>query len=298
MIHIGTCSWAESTLIKSGEFYPREMKTAEERLRYYASHFEVVELNSSYYAIPDRNNVELWAHRTPEKFIFHVKAYGALTGHGIDPATLPADILATIPSGQKSGKCVYIKDRGALEDIGGRFREALEPLNKCGKLGLMVFQFPPWFRYKSENLDFILFCQAVMGEFRIAVEFRYGDWLSSGHNEEVFLFLRQNGITYITADEPQLGGLATIPFLPEVTTDTAYFRFHGRNRENWLKRGIETSLKYDYLYSDSELGEFSRSVVKAREKAAAVNAMFNNCHGASAVKNAMRLRELLKRESA
>lgn len=294
MIHIGTCSWAESSLIKSGEFYPREMKTAEERLRYYATRFEVVEVNSSYYAIPDRSNVALWAARTPDKFIFHVKAFCALTGHGIDPGALPADILAALPAGEKSGKCLYVKDRGALKEIGGRFKEALNPLNRASKLGLIVFQFPPWFRYSSENLDFLLFCQRNMGELRIAVEFRHGNWLSSGSAEEVFRFLKQHGITYITADEPQFGNFATVPFLPEVTTDTAYFRFHGRNRENWLKRGLETSLRYDYLYSDSELKELSRPVIDAGKKAATVHAMFNNCHGASAVRNALRFREMLK----
>jgi len=66
MIHIGTCSWTEKTLIQSREFYPRGVKTAEGRLRYYASHFDTVEIDSTYYAIPDKRNTYLWAERTTE----------------------------------------------------------------------------------------------------------------------------------------------------------------------------------------------------------------------------------------
>jgi uncharacterized protein YecE (DUF72 family) len=88
MLRIGTCSWTEKTLIQSGEFYPKGTKTAEARLKHYASHFNTVEVDSTYYAIPDLRNTHLWAYRTPEDFVFHIKVYGALTGHGVDPKTL------------------------------------------------------------------------------------------------------------------------------------------------------------------------------------------------------------------
>lgn len=101
MIHVGTCSWTEKTLIQSREFYPKEAKTPEARLRYYAETFDTVEVDSTYYAIPDGRNTYLWADRTPENFIFHIKVYGALTGHGIDPKTLPKDIQEILPK-----KCI------------------------------------------------------------------------------------------------------------------------------------------------------------------------------------------------
>ncbi len=294
MIRAGTCSWTEKSLIKSGEFYPKGMKSAEERLRYYAEFFSTVEVDSSYYAIPDRGNAAAWAARTPDDFIFHIKAYGALTGHGIDPKTLPKDMASLLPPSERERKNVYLRSPEALKAVGERFVDALSPLAGKGKLGMIVFQYPPWFSCKSENLDYILRCKELVKGLNLAVEFRHGSWLTTARKGEVLDFLRRNGITYVTADEPQYGTLATVPFVPAVTTDTAYFRFHGRNRENWLRRGIETSLRYDYLYSDRELSELAMPVEEANKKAPRVYAMFNNCHGASAVRNARRMKEIMK----
>ena len=112
MIHTGTCSWTEKTLIQSGEFYPGDIRTSEGRLRYYASYFHTVEVDSTYYAIPDRRNTYLWVDRTPDNFIFHIKVYGALTGHGIDPKTLPKDIFNLLPDRewrQHSDTAIYIR---------------------------------------------------------------------------------------------------------------------------------------------------------------------------------------------
>jgi uncharacterized protein YecE (DUF72 family) len=101
-------------------------------------------------------------------------------------------------------------------------------------------------------------------------------------------------MTYVIADEPQLGGLETVPFVPEVTTEVAYFRLHGRNRENWLKKGVETSMRFDYLYSDEELRGLIPPARMADRKAKATYLMFNNCHGGFAVSNSLRVKELLK----
>jgi len=134
----------------------------------------------------------------------------------------------------------------------------------------------------------------LMAELSLAVEFRHGSWLSAAKAPEVFSFLREHAITYIAADEPQYGTLATVPFVPFVTTDTAYFRFHGRNGENWLKKGIATSLRYAYTYSDAELHRFVPAVNEADRRALKTYAMFNNCHRGSATANASRLKELLQ----
>lgn len=279
MIHTGTCSWTEKSLIKSGEFYPLEVKTAEDRLRYYADHFDTVEVDSAYYAIPDIRNTSLWVDRTPDDFIFHIKVYGALTGHGIDPRTLPKDIFDNLPEKDRTEKYVYVKEPSPLDLIAEKFRESLTPLRKANKLGVLVFQFPPWFHYKTANLDYILKCKELMQGMPVAVEFRHGSWLTSDNLDSVFNFLINHQLTYIPADEPQYGMLATVPFIPRVTTDIAYFRFHGRNKENWLKKGVETSLRYCYLYSDEELKEFVPSIQSADKKVKVSYAMFNNCHG-------------------
>jgi uncharacterized protein YecE (DUF72 family) len=292
MICIGTCSWTEKTLIQSGEFYPGDVKTAEGRLRYYASQFDTVEVDSTYYAIPDRRNTSLWVDRTPENFVFHIKAFGALTGHGIDTKTLPKDIFNILPIKDKAENRIYIKEAFLLRTIADRFREALLPFQRVNKLGVMVFQYPPWFHYGTRNMDYILACKEFVRGLPVAVEFRHGSWLTSDVKDSVFHFLTTNQITYIPADEPQYGNLATIPFVPKLTTDIAYFRFHGRNRENWVKKGVETSLRYAYLYSDNELKEFTLSIRDVDKKAKVTYAMFNNCHGGFAMRNAMRLKEI------
>jgi uncharacterized protein YecE (DUF72 family) len=294
MIRAGTCSWTEKTLINSGEFYPKEARTAESRLRYYADHFDTVEVDSPYYAIPNIRTVYLWAQRTPENFTFHIKVYGALTGHGIDPKTLPKDILNLLPEKDKSAKHVYIKEPSLLKIIAARFTETLYPLVQSCKLGVLVFQFPPWFQFRTQNLDYILTCKTLMNNLSVAVEFRHGSWLTPDRVNSVLHFLGKNQITYITADEPQYDSLATIPLLPDVTSDIAYFRFHGRNRENWLKKGVETSERYNYFYSESELKGFIKSIRNTSKRAKSTFAMFNNCHGDSAVKNALRIKELIK----
>jgi uncharacterized protein YecE (DUF72 family) len=296
MIRVGTCSWTEKTLLASGEFYPAEARTAEARLRYYGSQFNTVEVDSTYYAVPDPHTAWLWSMRTPDDFTFHIKVYGALTGHPIDPRTLPQDMRELGGIGSQSGKArVYVNEWNALRLIGKLFIDALSPLRNANKIGLLLFQFPPWFDYRVSHMDHIIFCRDLADGLPVAVEFRHGSWLLSHRAPEVFAFLQKNDITYVAADEPQYGTVATIPFVPRVTSDTAYFRFHGRNRENWLKKGVETSLRYAYSYSDAELlRDLMPSLKEAEGEARTTYAMFNNCHRGNATTNALRLKELLK----
>lgn len=295
MIRVGTCSWTEKTLIQSGEFYPRHVTSAEGRLRYYASHFDTVEVDSVYYAIPDRKTAWLWDVRTPSDFTFHIKAYGALTGHAINPQTLPKDLqMESMASGEQ--KSAYVKDEMLLGLIASRLHDSLEPLHRSGKLGLMIFQYPPWFTYGARNLDYIVKCRQWMNGLSLAVEFRHGSWLTPGRQREVFKFLDENRINYVSADEPQYGDLTTVPFVPAITGNVGYLRLHGRNVQNWLKKGIETSLRYAYSYSDKELEEFVPCIEEAAARSETTYVMLNNCHKGYAVQNAARLKELLKRQ--
>jgi len=294
VIRIGTCSWTEKSLLQSGDFYPTDAKTAEARLRYYAENFNTVEVDSSYYAIPDIRTAQLWADRTPDNFLFHIKVYGALTGHGIDPRTLPVDIAASLPADQRQRKFINIGEPELLRAIAQRFRDALRPLQSQNKLGLMVFQFSQQFHYRTSNMDYLVDCKELMEGLPVAVEFRHGSWLKPDKRDSVMRFLQEYQMIYVTADEPQYGSLATVPFLPEVTASIAYFRFHGRNKQNWLRKGIETSLRYDYRYSEEELMEFKAVVSDTDMRAKVTYAMFNNCHGSSAVRNAGRLKQLLQ----
>ena len=123
MIITGTCSWAERTLIRSGEFYPKEANTAEARLRYYARFFGAVEVDSVFYAIPDMKNAALWAGRTPERFTFHIKVFSALTGHGVVTKTLPEDIRRLLPERDRDRERIYIRDKEVLQAVAQRQKE-------------------------------------------------------------------------------------------------------------------------------------------------------------------------------
>lgn len=212
-----------------------------------------------------------------------------MTGHGIDPHTLPKALRELLPPAEREKRSTHIREPELLKTVADAFVASLAPLRDTGKLGLLVFQFPPWFWYKAADLDYILKCRELVGDLPIAAEFRHGSWLTEHHREGVLKFLRDNGITYVTADEPQYGTLATVPFLPEATTDIAYFRLHGRNREAWLKKGVETSERYDYLYSTGELKEFAGTAIRASARAKKVFVMFNNCRAGHAMRNALEI---------
>ncbi|MHB8880428.1 MAG: DUF72 domain-containing protein [Thermodesulfovibrionales bacterium] len=293
-IRIGTCSWTEKTLIQSGEFYPRTVRSAEERLRFYSGHFNTVEVDSTYYAIPDKRNAYLWAQRSPEGFTFHIKVYAVLTGHAVDPRSLPKDILAEVPAQDREGTHVYVRKPSLVREVSDRFLDALHPLLGSGKLGVLVYQFPPWFTYKEENLDLILQRTSIAGRYPAAVEFRHGSWYAPAVRDKVFHFLRKNNIIHVVADEPQFGSQATVPFVPQTTADIAYYRLHGRNKENWLKKGVETALRYSYEYSEAELGEFVQHIRISAKMAKETYVMFNNCHGGRAMRNAEIMKGMLK----
>jgi len=296
MISYGSCSWTEKSLIRSREFYPKGATTAEERLRYYSSIFDVVEVDSSYYAIPSIEMVSNWAERTPPGFLFHIKAYALLTGHSAELKAIPSEIRDMLSADSLKKNRITLRDKKALQTAFRLFRGAFSPLTKTRKAGVVVFQYPPYFVCEPRNLEYILFCKDMMEDFQIGVEFRHGSWLTHERRDSVFSFLREHGITYITADEPQYGNLSTVPFIPQVTTDIAYFRLHGRNKETWVKKGVETSLRYDYLYSDEELKGFVPALLEIDTMAAKTFVMFNNCHLGYSMKNALRLREMIEKK--
>ncbi|WP_215456757.1 DUF72 domain-containing protein [Streptomyces sp. ATCC 21386] len=136
---VGTCSWTDRALLASG-WYPRGHRDPEPRLRYYAEQFPVVEVDSGYYALPSRRNSLLWSERTPPGFRFDVRAFSLLTGHPTRPAALPADLRESLGAELRRGAPAAVLDR-----VWERFAHAIEPLRAAGRLGTVLFQFPPWF---------------------------------------------------------------------------------------------------------------------------------------------------------
>ncbi len=146
---VGTASWTDPTLVKSDLFYPPAVKTAHERLRFYAENFRTVEVDSSYYALPSERNSRLWVERTPEDFVFNIKAFGWLTQHAADTTRLPNAIKEVLPSALMTERRIKDPPSEVLDLAFQMFWSALGPLRDAGKLGKLLFQFPPYFTYRK-----------------------------------------------------------------------------------------------------------------------------------------------------
>jgi uncharacterized protein YecE (DUF72 family) len=278
VILVGTASWADKSLVDSKLFYPKEAKTAESRLRYYASHFSLVEVDSSYYAIPAPQVAELWAERTRKAFVFDIKAFRLFTQHQTPPQVLPKDIREALgPLASK--KNVYYPDfpPELMDEMWRRFRLALEPLRQAGKLGAVLFQFPPWFFFRRSNLTHIAHCAQILDGYQIAVEFRNRTWFEEKHRHTVLAFEREHGLVHVVVDEPQ-GFSGSIPTVWEVTSPKlAIFRLHGRNAQTWGKKGLTASSeRFDYEYQEQELQEFVQPVRELAQRVEQVHVVFNN----------------------
>jgi uncharacterized protein YecE (DUF72 family) len=276
-IRVGVCSWADETLTKV--WYPKGVKSGEERLRYYAERFDVVEANSTYYRLPDPAMVENWAERTPSRFTMHVKAFGVMTRHPVKVDQLPTD-LRDVPTDARGR--VDRPPREYRAEVFRRFREALEPLRSSGKLGGILMQFPPDIVYRPSSFEYLEWAQEQLGGDEMLVEFRHASWLEEENRADTLRFLEQHGMTYVVVDAPQTGGKNVLPTVVAATNETSYVRFHGRNAQTWNKRTGSAAERFDYLYSEDELREWVPPLQELAGETETVHAMFNN-NGRSAM---------------
>jgi uncharacterized protein YecE (DUF72 family) len=295
-ILVGTASWTDPSLIKCGRFYPAQARSAEERLRYYAGRFPLVEVNSSYYALPSAANAARWAERTPAGFTFNVKAFRLFTGHQTPLDALPASIRSAIPDALRQKKNVYYKDLPAehLDALWTWFLEALAPLRDAGKLGALHFQFAPWVVMHPRSLDHIAHCRERVGGALMSVEFRHRSWFTPEHRDRTLAFERSHGLTHVVVDEPQ-GFANTIPQIWETTTPAlGIVRLHGRNAQTWnSKSAASASDRFNYNYSDAELGELADSIRQLAGQLGIVHVIFNNNYEDQGQRNATTLMQLL-----
>lgn len=232
-ILVGTASWTDKTLIESGAFYPPGCNTPEARLRYYASVFPVVEVDSSYYAMPSATNSALWVERTPEGFVFDLKAFRLFTGHQTEPKFFPKDLQKELPDTGK--KNLYYKDvpPPIVEELWSRFFEALRPLHDAGKLGAVLFQFPHWVTAVPKSIAHVEHCAERMHPLLTAFEFRHESWFNDKNRESTLAMERERGIVHVIVDAPE-GVTKRAHTVWEVTSpELAIVRLHGRNVSTW-----------------------------------------------------------------
>jgi len=268
---IGTCNWADH-----GGFYPPELEKGahqKEKLAWYARYFPIVEVDSSFYGVPKPSITARWAEETPPAFVFNVKAFRTLTGHG-----LPGERRAT-PTKQEEHD----------------FSEALKPLRESGKLGAVHYQFPPWAIFdKVQNREAVVAAVERHPDDLVAVEFRHRSWYDGDNHAYAEELLRELGAVWVSVDAPQ-NGRGTAPRVPTVTSPRlAIVRFHGRNEQMWYKRTGSSRDRFDYYYSRSDLEEWKSAIGAMAERADTVHLLMNTNNRNQGPANAYRLADVLQ----
>lgn len=293
-VAVGTSSWTDPTLVRDTNFYPEDARSAEDRLRYYASIFPVVEVDSTFYAPPRPEVATAWVERTPANFRMEIKAFGLFTGHPVRRQALWADLRDAVAAEHAEKQNVYAKhlEPGALDEAWLRFEHAIRPLHAAGKLGAVMFQWPPWFTAKRANREVLEELPRRLPDYRIGVEFRHSSWMGDDDRERTLDLLTKLGLSYVVVDEPQ-GFKTSIPPVVAATSDLALVRFHGRNKENWQRKGITAAERFRYLYRREELEEWVEPIRQLDRDAAETHALMNNCYQDYGVHNAYDLARLL-----
>ncbi|MEU8009674.1 DUF72 domain-containing protein [Micromonospora parva] len=284
-ILVGTASWTDRTLLDSG-WYPQTADTPEKRLAYYARQFPLVEVDATYYSPPAEATARLWVERTPPGFTFNIKAFSLLTGHPTRVSALYKDLR---PETDK--KNVYPDDLPAqsYEEVWTRFLSALDPLVEAGKLGALLFQFPPWFTIKRANKQYLLEVARRCAPLRPVYEFRHASWFDGDNADETLAFLREHHLPYVCVDMPQ-GHRSSLPPVLAATADLAVMRFHGHS-DKWTSKDIHE--KFGYHYSKRELADWAPKLRELADEAGQTHVLMNNCYRDYAQTNAKTLAGLL-----
>ncbi|ALC89471.1 hypothetical protein AM500_06495 [Bacillus sp. FJAT-18017] len=266
MIYIGVTGWGDhDSLYRPGI-------PAREKLSEYAAHFPIVEVDAAFYAIQPKKNAERWVDQTPESFKFIVKAYQGMTGH-------------------QRGDTPFESE----EEMFSAFKDSLEPYMKRNKLAMALFQFPPWFDCKKENVEYLRFCKEQMEDIPCAIEFRHQSWYQPEFREGTLQFLTEQKWIHSVCDEPQSGS-GSIPIVLEATdTSKTLVRFHGRNVHGWQKKNAKNwrEVRYLYKYNRQELTEWAEFLQQLQEKSKDIYVLFNNNSGGDAAGNAKEMMEIL-----
>lgn len=293
-IIIGISAWSERSLVESG-FYPPEVKTPAERLRYYSERFPLAEIDATYHYFATRRNLDLWLGNTPAGFTFDVRAFSLFTQHPTPMNSLPRGIREAYGREMVHEGNLYPHHlpEKALEELWQGFIRTLEAFRAEGKLGVVLFQFPPWFHPVPNNFDYLVRCRERLAGFTLTVEFRYNAWLNDENREDTLDFLREQGLALACVDELQ-GFASSLPPVAEVTANPGFVRFHGRNAVNWEKKDVAIDERFRYLYDESELREWVPRLRRMAESSETLHVIFKNKLGDYPVRNALQLKDMLQ----
>ncbi|MDQ3778482.1 MAG: DUF72 domain-containing protein [Actinomycetota bacterium] len=271
-VRVGTCSWADESLVK--HWYPPSVRSSEQRLRHYAERFDTVELDASFYRLPEADTVAKWVERTPPQFVFHVKAFALMTRHPVKLEQLPPELRdAAAPDAR--GR-VERPSRELRSEVFARFHSALAPFRDAGKLGGILLQFPSYVVSKPASFEYLEWAKEELRGDEMLVEFRHRSWLDDENRDRTLAFLEELGATHVIVDAPKTEARNLVPTVLALTSPTLYVRFHGRNASTWNVRGRSAAERFDYLYRDEELREWVGPMRELAEEARQAYAVFNN----------------------
>jgi uncharacterized protein YecE (DUF72 family) len=286
---IGTAGWSypSGRGTWNGVFYPagRSTRAGADRfdeLRFYAAHFDTVEVNSTFYGQPRAEITRGWADRTPPGFEFSVKLYQKFT----HPKMFRAAAQRTAPGA--GGALLDLLAQVTRHDIDD-FRRGIEPLADAGKIGALLAQFPPSFTSTPETGEYVAHLLHALHDYPVAVELRHSSW--SDALPDTLALLNAAGAALVQIDEPKFRFSIRQNYLPNVTT-FYYMRLHGRNAAQWWRHD-KAEDRYNYLYSAEELREFSAIAGAAKELVKKSYLYTNNHFSAKSVVNAVMLKAQL-----
>jgi uncharacterized protein YecE (DUF72 family) len=222
-----------------------------------------------------------WAARTPNHFVFDVKAHALMTGHGADVRQLPEWLRRALPKqAAASGQRVYARDLAPelVEEVWRRFLDALEPLRRAGKLGGVLLQFPRWFRPSRESADALRTARERLGDVLGAIELRNRAWMEGRVQARTLGLLRDLELAYVMVDAPA-GMESSMPATVAVTSPRlAFIRLHGRRVATWEARNDPATERYRYLYDHEELEQWISRMPDIAQQTQGVHVVCNNCH--------------------
>ena len=288
---VGTSSWADPGFV--AEWYPPKMP-ARERLSWYAERFQAVELNSSFYAVPDPGTVERWTQVTPDGFRFDVKLHRLLSRHAADAQALPPELRGEAPVDSR-GRVRLTEDLEA--GLAEAFLEATRPLAAAGKLGAFLLQLSPSFSPRKHDLEELRPLVERLAPRPVAVELRNRGWVVEDRAADTLARIADLGAVWVGVDAPDAEHFTIMPPVDAVTDERlAYLRAHGRNAEGYL-HGRTVAERFGWRYSDQELEEIGGRARELAGQADEVHVMFNNNRGADAPLAAQRMRQLLGQDA-
>ena len=290
-LRIGTSGWNYPTGrgTWNGIFYPPSRKRPKgfDELAFYASHFDTVEVNSTFYGQPRAEVSRAWAARTPAGFEFSVKLYQKFT-HPKMYNERVAGSLAPEAAAMGDGDWLEAITKPNQADL-DEFRRGIDPLATAGKLGALLAQFPPSFKETAASRDYLAGLLAALAGYQVAVELRHRSW--SDRVGETLALLNQFQAAWVQIDEPKFKFSIRQNYLPNVE-GFYYMRLHGRNVAQWW-RHAKSEDRYDYLYSAEELREFSDTADAARRLVKKLYLYTNNHFSAKSVANAAMIKQQL-----